>query len=324
MNRIKPATYILFSLLFIIALVILCMLIGPVRIAVDEIFLQKYSDIMRLRLFRVILAIAAGAGLSLSGVILQGVLRNPLSEPYVLGVSSGSGLGAVIGLLFFSHVAAASHCLAFLGGILTIIIVYNIARSGNRLSTENMIISGILVSALFSSLLMFFVSISSSAKVHSVMWWLLGNLQVYKGIHVGIVSSAVVMGLLLAALFAKELNALSLGEEDAMHLGVDINKVKKLLLVISALVTSIVVSMCGIIGFVGLMVPHITRRLVGPDHRALIPASVLTGAAFLLVCDLFSRTVMAPAEIPVGVVTAFIGVPFFMFILRKSRKAYFN
>ncbi|MDP8229968.1 MAG: iron ABC transporter permease [Candidatus Gorgyraea atricola] len=323
MKRIKPLTYILTSLLFITVLIILGMLIGPVKIAIDEIFLQKYSDIMRLRLFRVILAIAAGAGLSLSGVVLQGVLRNPLSEPYVLGVSSGSGLGAVIGLLFFSHVAA-SHGLAFLGGILTIIIVYNIARSGNRLSTENMIIAGILVSALFSSLLMFFVSISSSAKVHSIMWWLLGNLQVYKGIHVAIVSGAVALGLLLAAIFAKELNALSLGEEDAMHLGVDINKVKKLLLVISALVTSVVVSMCGIIGFVGLMVPHITRRLVGPDHRVLIPSSVLTGAAFLLVCDLFSRTVMAPAEIPVGVVTAFVGVPFFIFILRRTRKVYFR
>ncbi|MFC1621210.1 FecCD family ABC transporter permease [Candidatus Omnitrophota bacterium] len=323
MKRIKPKTYMLFSLLFITVLIVLGALIGPVKIAIDEIFLQQYSDIMKLRLFRIILAIAAGAGLSLSGVILQGVLRNPLSEPYVLGVSSGSGLGAVIGLLFFSHVAAP-HALAFLGGILTIIIVYNIARSGNRLSTENMIISGILISALFSSFLMFFVSISSNAKVHSIMWWLLGNLQVYKGMHVAIVSCAVLLGLLLSVIFAKELNALSLGEEEAAHLGVDIDKVKKLLLVTSALVTSVVVSMCGIIGFVGLMVPHITRRLVGPDHRALIPSSALTGAAFLLVCDLFSRTVMAPAEIPVGVVTAFVGVPFFIFILRRSRKVYFK
>jgi len=323
MKRIRPVKFILVLFLCLGGLIVLNSLIGPVRIPISEIFSERYSDILKLRFFRIMLAIAAGGGLSLAGVILQGILRNPLSEPYTLGVSSGSGLGAVIGLLFFSHVVAASM-LAFIAGLFTIVLVYNLAKLNNRLSTENMIISGILVSALFSSLLMFFVSSSSSTKIHSVLWWLLGNLQVYRSLDVIIVAVVVFTGVLVGIIFSKELNALSLGEEEALHLGIDIEKVKRILLLVATLVTSIVVSMCGIIGFVGLMMPHLARRIVGPDHKVLIVSSVLTGAVFLLLCDTFSRTVMAPQELPVGVITAFVGVPFFIYILRKTKRTYFR
>jgi iron complex transport system permease protein len=323
MKRIKAVNLILILVFSVAALAILSSMMGPVRIPLDQLFLDRYSDILRLRLFRIMLAIVAGAGLSLSGVILQGVLRNSLAEPYVLGVSSGSGLGAVIGLLFFSSTIAINS-LAFIGGVLTIILVTSLAKVDKRLSPENMIISGILISALFSSLLMFFISNSYSARIHSVIWWLLGNLQVYKGMHVAIVACCVLIGFIISIIFSKELNALSLGEEEAIHLGVDIEKVKIILLLVSALITSVVVSMCGIIGFVGLMVPHLTRRMIGPDHRILIVCSVLVGAVFLLLCDAVSRIIMAPKELPIGVVTAFVGVPFFIYILKRSRKVYFR
>jgi len=322
MKRVDPVKFILFLIFSLSVLIILGCLVGPVRIPLNNIIDNRYLDILRLRFFRVMLAVAAGSGLSLAGVILQGVLRNPLAEPYVLGVSSGSGLGAVVGLLFFSAVTAG--VLAFVSGILTIIIVFGLARVDRRLSPENMIISGVLVNALFSSLLMFLVSNSSSAKIHSVIWWLLGNTQVYKGIQVFTALAAVAAGLAVTLFFAKELNALSLGEEEAFHLGIDVERVKKIFLVVAALVTSVIVSMCGIIGFVGLMIPHIVRRFTGPDHKALAVTSVLAGGIFLLLCDGLARTAMAPKEIPVGVITSFLGVPFFIYILKRSKRIYFR
>lgn len=323
MKRIKALNFIFILSICLAMLVVLSALIGPVKIPMDKLFEGRYLEILRLRLLRIILAIVAGAGLSLAGAVLQGLLRNPLAEPYILGVSSGSGLGAVLGLLFFSA-AIATNILAFACGIFTIVLVYRLAKVGNRLFPENMIISGILVNALFSSLLMFFISNSSSARVHSIIWWLLGNLQVYSGMHVAIVGGVVLTGFLITVIFSKELNALSLGEEEAVHLGVDTEMVKKIFLLVAALVTSVVVSVCGIIGFVGLMIPHLTRRLVGPDHRGLVICSGLLGGAFLLLCDVFSRTVFAPKEVPIGVVTAFVGVPFFISILKRSRKVYFK
>lgn len=322
MKRVDYGKFILALFFLVPVIVTFSCLIGSVQIPFDKIFDPMYVNILRLRLFRVMLALVVGAGLSLSGVILQGVLRNPLAEPYVLGVSSGSGLGAVIGLLFFSSFIA--NIFAFLGGFLTIILVFNLARVDKRLSSENMIISGILINALFSGLLMFLVSNSSSAKVHSVIWWLLGNMQVYRGLEVGIMAGIVIIGFLTALFFSKELNALSLGEEEAIHLGIDTEHIKKIFLLISALIASIIVSMCGIIGFVGLMVPHLVRNLIGPDHKKLIVGSFLSGGIFLLVCDIFSRTIIAPQEIPVGVITSFAGAPFFIYILKKARRVYFK
>ncbi|MBU4343217.1 MAG: iron ABC transporter permease [Candidatus Omnitrophica bacterium] len=324
MRRISAVKFILFLSLCFVIFIILGFFVGKVNISPSEMLDDRYADILRLRLLRIILAIAAGAGLSLSGVILQAILRNPLAEPYILGISSGSGFGAVIGLLFFSSFVSPG-VLAFIGGILTIVLVCRLAKLDSRISPENMIISGILVNAFFSSLLMFFISNASSAKAHSVIWWLLGNLQVYKGMPVVIVAGTVVFGFLVTVFFSKDMNAMSLGEEEAMHLGVNIERVKKILLLAAALVTSVIVSTCGIIGFVGLMIPHIVRRLLGPDHRGLVVGSFLMGGLFLLLCDIGSRLILTgPSELPIGVVTAFIGVPFFVYILRKSRKVYFK
>jgi iron complex transport system permease protein len=254
---------------------------------------------------------------------LQAILRNPLAEPYILGVSSGAGLGAVIGLLLLPFTGMVSMA-AFMGGLITIIAVYLLARIDRRVLPENLIIAGILVNALFSGLLMFFVSNSSSAKIHSVIWWLLGNLQVYGFRHVLAACISVIAGFLIIFVFSRELNAISLGEEEAIHLGIDIEKVKIALILAITAITSVIVSMAGIIGFAGLMVPHITRRLVGPDHRILAPSCFLIGGIFILACDIFARIVMPPREVPIGVITTLLGVPFFIYILKKSKKVYFK
>lgn len=307
----------------LLALIILNIFIGAVKVPVSKIFEPAFFEIFKLRLLRALLAVAAGAGLSVAGVILQTVLRNPLAEPYVLGVSSGAGLGAVIGLLFVS-LGIGVNITAFLGGVITIALVYKLAKIDGRMTSENMIIAGIVVNGFLSSILMFLISNSSSGNIHSVIWWLLGNLQAYKIAPVLTLFLASLAGFLVSFVFSRELNAISLGEEEARHLGIDIEKVKIILLGVATFVTSLAVSVCGIIGFTGLMMPHIARRLTGPDHRLLLPASVLMGSIFLLLCDIFSKTILAPKEVPIGVITSFIGVPFFIYVLKKSRKAYFK
>ena len=323
MSKIKQGKFLIVLFFCLIALFILNIFIGTVNIPANKILEPAFFEILKLRLLRALLAISAGACLSVAGVILQAVLRNPLAEPYVLGVSSGAGLGAVIGLLFISLSMAVSAA-AFIGGLVTIFLVYKLARIDGRMSPENMIIAGIIVNGFLSSVLMFFVSNSSSGNIHSIVWWLLGNLQVYKIAPVAALALASLAGFLISYLFSRELNAISLGEEEARHLGIDIEKVKIILLLTATFITSLTVSICGIIGFAGLMMPHIARRLMGPDHGMLLPASVLMGSAFLLLCDIFSKTMIAPREIPIGVITSFIGVPFFIYVLKKSGKVYFK
>jgi iron complex transport system permease protein len=323
MKKMNAGRFLILLFFSLIALLILNIFIGAVKIPLDSVMEPGYAEIIKLRLFRALLAIAAGAGLSIAGVILQTILRNPLAEPYVLGVSSGAGLGAVIGLLFLP-LGICVNSAAFAGGMVTIYFVYKLAKINGRMSSENMIIAGIIVNGFLSSLLMFFVSNSSSGNIHSVIWWLLGNLQVYSITPILILSITALAGFLVSFIFAREMNAISLGEEEARHLGIDIEKVKIILLLIATFITSLAVSICGIIGFTGLMMPHIARRLVGPDHRLFLPVSVLMGAAFLLLCDIFSKIIIAPGEVPIGVITSFIGVPFFIYILRMSRKAYFK
>ena len=323
MNKFSKARFLFILIFCLLALIVLNIFIGAVKVPADKIFEPAFFEILKLRLFRALLAVAVGAGLSVAGVILQTVLRNPLAEPYVLGVSSGAGLGAVIGLLFVS-LGIGVNITAFLGGIITIFLVYKLAKIDGRMSPENMIIAGIIVNGLLSSILMFFISNSSSANIHSIIWWLLGNLQVYRIGPVLILLAVSLAGFLVSFVFSRELNAISLGEEEAMHLGIEIEKVKIILLGVAAFVTSLAVSICGIIGFTGLMMPHVARKLIGPDHRLLLPASVLMGSIFLLLCDIFSKTILAPKEVPIGVITSFIGVPFFIYVLKKSRKAYFK
>lgn len=297
----------------------LSLLVGAVRVPVKEML---HSPILPLRLARMALSMVAGAGLSVAGVIFQAILLNPLAEPYVLGVSSGAGLGAalaiVLGLGAFG--AWTVPAMAFVGALGTILLVYALARTaGGSAPAQTLLLSGVVVSAVFSSMLMFLISTAESNELHSVVWWLLGNLQVFDWPLVRVVAAVVGGGLLLTLVFARDLNLMTLGEEPAAHLGLDVRFTRGLFLLAASLMAGATVAACGLIGFVGLIVPHSVRLVIGPDHRRLVLASALAGAAFLVLADSLARTVIAPTEIPIGVLTAFLGGPFFLFLLRRRR-----
>ena len=311
----------------LLALVVACLvslLAGAVPLPANDVW---HSGIFRLRLARTALCVVAGAGLSAAGVIFQAILRNPLAEPYVLGVSSGAGLGAALAIVLGLSAAGAwtLPATAFAGALGTILLVYALARTPTGTApVQTLLLSGVVVSAVLGSILMFVVSVAPSEKLHGVVWWLLGNLQVFDWGLLRIVSAVVAAGLAVSVLFARDLNLMALGEEPAAHLGLDVEWTKKLFFLLASLMTGATVAACGLIGFVGLIVPHTVRLVAGPDHRRLVTASALAGAAFLVLADSVARTIIAPREVPIGVITAMLGGPFFLGLLRKRKASYWD
>ena len=311
----------------LLALVVACLVslfAGAVPLPADDVW---HSGIFRLRLARTALGVVAGAGLSVAGVIFQAILRNPLAEPYVLGVSSGAGLGAALAIVLGLSAAGAwtLPATAFAGALATILLVYALARTPTGTApVQTLLLSGVVVSAVLGSILMFVVSVAPSEKLHGIVWWLLGNLQVFDWGLLRIVSAVVAAGLAVSVLFARDLNLMALGEEPAAHLGLDVEWTKKLFFLLASLMTGATVAACGLIGFVGLIVPHTVRLVVGPDHRRLVTASALAGAAFLVLADSVARTIIAPREVPIGVITAMLGGPFFLGLLRKRKASYWD
>lgn len=312
-------------LLIIIILAALLPLCALAAVFIGSVSLDV-AGIVEIRLTRILVAALVGAALSVSGAILQAILRNPLADPYVLGISAGGGLGAVIaivsGLTFVGlwSVPFAS----FIGSILTIFLVYSLGRTGGKVSTYTLLLAGVVVGAVFSSLLMFIVSTAQRIGLQSAIWWLLGNLDVERWQMIWILLGAVLAGIGLALIYSRDLNIMALGEEPASHVGLHVERVKIFFFVLSSLITGVTVATCGLIGFVGLIVPHIMRLIIGPDHRYLVPASALGGACFLILADIPARTLIAPQSIPIGVVTAFLGGPFFLYLLRRRKKAYWG
>jgi len=290
---------------------------GSVNLNLSELFSGENRQILQLRFARVFLAIISASGLAVSGIILQAILRNPLAEPYLLGTSSGAGLLAV-GAIVLGVSTLYIPFAAFLGAILSTLLVYSLSKKSGRLGVQSLILSGVIVSIAFSAIIVFLLSTSNKEAMHGIAWWLWGSLEVFDYKLLFIVSIIVILGILAAGLFSKELNAISLGEEEALHLGINVELLKKILLFLVALITAAIISVCGIIGFVGLIIPHTARLIVGPNHKALIPVSCLISAAFMVLCDIISRTLFSPSEIPIGVVTAIIGAPVFIFLLKRS------
>ncbi len=277
--------------------------------------------LLMLRLDRLWAALAMGAGLAGAGVAFQAMLRNPLAEPYVLGVSGGASLGAAgamaLGLLASVWTIPLA---AFAGGALTLALVLRLARAGDGAPTlYSLILSGVIVSSICSGMLMFLVTLAPSERVHSILWWMFGNLQLPHRplLETGTVFLA--LGLLALFLLAPELDALTLGRETAHYVGVRTERIIPMILLLATLIAAISVAIGGLIGFVGLVIPHAVRRLGGPGHRRLLPASALAGGLFLALSDLIARLILAPREIPVGVITALVGGPFFLAILKRRQ-----
>ncbi len=322
--RIKFYQSILILVFLLLGVALFSLLIGSVTISPTRLFSPDLRGILFLRITRIVLALAAGAALAVTGAILQGLLKNPLADPYILGISSGSGLGAVIAILFglnLSFLGSLSlPIFAFFAGLATIFLVYLLSKKGARVGTEDLLLSGVIITAMLSGIIMFIVSATEQEGLHSALWWLLGNTQIYDLNLLAVVSTISILGIVVSTLLARNLNIMSLGEEEAITMGLDVERVKLIFFVISSVMTAAIVSVCGMIGFVGLIIPHIARRFIGPDHRRLIPASALCGGIYLILCDILARRVTQPIELPIGVVTAICGAPFFIFFLRRSRR----
>lgn len=310
---------IFFLVLMLVFTVFLAITKGSVRFSMAELLLRENRYILYLRIARILMAVLAGSGLAVSGIALQAILKNSLAAPYILGTSSGAGLGAVLAIVI-GIAKPLIPLTAFIGAILTIILVYNLARQGNKVPVQSLILSGIIVSISLSAIIVYLVSTSSNEALHGMMWWLWGNLQVYDLNLLLIVGVVVVLGIAAIFILAQDLNAISIGEEEAIHLGIDTETVKKILFFITSLITASLVSICGIIGFVGLIIPHMMRFVVGPNHKVLIPTTCIAAAIFMIMCDLVSRTLLSPLEIPIGVITAVIGAPVFIILLRSRQK----
>ncbi|MFC2038301.1 FecCD family ABC transporter permease [Chloroflexota bacterium] len=280
--------------------------------------------ILDIRLPRVIMAGLVGAALSMAGATYQGLFRNPLADPYLIGVAQGASLGAVIGFLLPFDLEGAGFSLipilAFTGAIFSVIIVYSLARVGKSLPVTTLILAGVALGALWGSVVSYLI-LNSGEKIHGIIFWMMGSFSLTQWSEVTTVLPYILVGVIVILLFSRSLNIMQLDEEQAQQLGINVERMKLILLGAATLITAAAVSFVGTIGFVGIIIPHAVRLIWGPDHRFLLPLSLLTGAIFLILADLGSRTVMAPTEIPIGIITAICGVPFFLYLLRRRKQA---
>jgi len=291
---------------------------------------QAWDIYLGARLPRVLMGALAGMALSASGVAFQALLRNPLADPYVLGVSGGASLGGIIGLTLVGWVSSylpfyfvmdhfVTVC-AFGGALGTLFLIYGIARqTGGRLSVYSLLLAGVVFTSFTTALIMFINTMVDFQQAHEILHWLMGSVRAQNYSSLGIYSIYVMVGLTVLFLQTGRFNALSLGEEAASNLGVNVERTKRLTFVAASLLVGAIVASCGMSGFVGLVVPHIVRLMIGSDHRLLLPAATLFGGAFLVGTDCLARTLLYPSEIPVGVITALLGGPFFVYLLIRHR-----
>jgi iron complex transport system permease protein len=282
--------------------------------------------ILDVRLPRIILAGLVGAALAIAGATYQGLFRNPLADPYLIGVAQGASLGAVIGFLLPTAWNLAGMglipVLAFAGAILATVVVYLLSKVGKTLPVTTLILAGVALSALLGSIVSY-LTISSGDKLHGIIFWMMGSFSGSQWSEVLTALPYIVIGVTVIIIFSRLLNVMQLDEEQAQQLGVNVESFKLILLGAATLVTAASVSFVGTIGFVGIIIPHTVRLIWGADHRFLLPLAILTGAIFMILTDLISRTVLAPVEIPIGVITAICGAPFFLYLLRRRKKAIF-
>ena len=284
--------------------------------------------IFQIRLPRVVGGVLVGAALATAGVLFQGLLRNPMADPYIIGTSAGAALGATIAMMLPINLAFLGFGLvpiaAFSGALATVIVVYNLARVGGRTPIISMLLAGFVVSSMLVAIMAFLMSMSDrlNLNLHLVYSFLMGRISVTTWGQIAVIAPLVIGGIIGARYFAFHLNAFSLGEEGAAYLGIEVERDKIFILALGSMLTAAAVSISGLVGFVGLVVPHAVRMSLGPDHRLLVPASALAGGTFVVLADLLAHTLLAPVIIPVGVVTAIIGAPFFLYLLRRTRREY--
>ncbi len=328
-NIIIYLTAVVFSLLLIfLALFIGSSQINPADILAyisgsASISASKAIIIGEIRLPRILLAFTVGAGLAVAGSVFQAIIRNPMVDPYIIGISAGAGTGVMLALFLGIEIAifnlSSLPAFAFLGAVLTVFSVYQLARVGNKLPVLTFLLAGVAVSFILNSL-MSFLMVLRTESLQQLVYWLMGSLAGSAWDDLRMILPYFLTAFAVILFYLKDLNILLLGEESAAHLGLNVERTKIILLGAASLMTASVVSVSGSIGFIGLVIPHIARMIIGPDHRRLIPLAALLGASFLLLADTAARTIMAPMELPVGIITALAGGPYFIYLLRNKSK----
>ena len=333
-------------LIVLVVVTIISTCLGAVKISLHEtinIFLSKIPIlksfantsiitpaneiiIMTIRLPRILMSLLVGAGLSMCGVVFQGIFKNPLADPYILGISSGASLGAAIAISLGSQAMFLGFGIislsAFLGSFIVMFLVYFIARAGGKIVTNTLILSGVAISFMSHSFISLLI-IASKENTTRIIFWTMGSMTSANNTKLLVMLPIIFLGLIVLLAFSKDINILSAGDETAVSIGINVARVKFILLSLCSLITAISVAFTGVIGFVGLIIPHAIRLISGPDHKNLIPLSAISGSIFLIICDTLARTILAPTEIPIGAITALFGAPFFIYLLIKSKKKVF-
>ena len=279
-----------------------------------------YNIVWRIRFPRVLLAMVVGATLSLGGLVFQALLRNPLAEPYILGISGGSAIGAIIGILLGLSRFPGICLTSFLGSLGTLALILLMSTGKSIIRKDALLLSGVMVNAFCSAIIMFLISITQDARLHNIIFWLMGDLSMTDLPQVVILGAILIPCFILVFIFSHAMNLLLMGKDMALTMGINIKAVTITLLAVTSFMVSATVSFSGLVGFVGLVIPHLLRLVLGSDHRFLVPACLFGGASYLVLCDLLARTLPQQGEMPAGVITALIGAPLFIILLKKSRK----
>ena len=331
-------TLVVLLVLLLVTVVLFSLATGAVRVSAGEILSALFGNhpltatqeiiLLQIRLPRVLASAVVGAALAISGLMFQGLFRNPLADPYVIGSSGGAVLGACIGIFFFSQVSifgfSAIALLAFAGSVTTMVIVYWLARSNGRTNVITLLLAGFAVSTMLGYSSYFFEALGSgSGSDHLILLsWLHGVIGIPRWTQLLVTAFLLLLATLVAMPMMRRLNTLALGDEYAHQLGLRVEYTRVGIILTGSLLTAVAVSLGGLISFAGLLVPHVARLLLGPDHRRLLPVTALSGAIFLVVADTLARSIFAPTEIPVGIFMAFLGGPFFLYLLRKTKRSY--
>jgi len=327
-KRLLAVSFLLLLLVFVA--MFLGLSLGSTKTGINEVLKsllrREEADsilntiIWNIRFPRVLLAALVGATLSLGGLVFQALLRNPLAEPYILGISGGSAIGAIIGILMGLSRFPGVSFTSFMGSIATLLLILFMSSGQSILKKDSLLLSGVMINAFCSAVIMFLISMTQDFRLHNIIFWLMGDLSMAAIRQTVILTAMLLPCYILIFWLSHSMNLLLMGKEMAQTMGVNIKAVTVTLLLTTSFMVSATVSHCGLIGFVGLVMPHLLRLLLGPDHRVLVPACVMGGGAYMVLCDLLARTLPEQGEMPAGVITAIIGAPLFIFLLKRSRR----
>jgi iron complex transport system permease protein len=305
-------------LFLLLASLVLAILLGSEKLSFFDLNEAQSAILFDIRIPRVLLGATVGASLAVAGAALQALLRNPLAEPYLLGVSNGAALGTMLAIVFFAEIDFLRPLMAFSGAAIATFAVYQMAKSRAGMNVERLVLSGVIVTTFLSSIIVLLTSLLDATKLRSFTFWLLGDLSQATKNGFYLTLAMVVIGTIVLSSQAKALNLLMIGERDALDFGVEVQRVRLIIFATAAALVGMSVASSGSVGYVGLIIPHLIRLIVGSDNRLVIPFSALAGAIFVVSADTVARTAISPRELPVGAITALIGAPLFIYLLRKN------